>query len=198
MFDFLHWFKKSGRNREFSDAMLIEMVKKGGNDCDTAFEAMQWQFRRLILYKLWNAYQDLGEQTVADCYTDALFSAVQNIQSGSYQQESKLSTYIYRVMENKCLDARRKNTTNKRKGIQVDESLAIAIPEPDPDPRIVRMKALIQLLDEKCRSLLVAYLDGYEMEEMASMFNLAGARSASSRKYQCIEKLKTLFLNERW
>jgi len=138
----------------------------------------------------------LEEEEASDAYTDAFLAVVDNIRSSKFRGESSIKTYLSRIFRNKCVDRSRKNATNKVEWL--DEFPDISDPSKDFLRRLVgeeEMKGisqLIQQLGERCQEILMLSGQGYTPAEIAEKMEFKTARSASSQRYKCLEKLKKL------
>ncbi|MCI4668623.1 MAG: sigma-70 family RNA polymerase sigma factor [Bacteroidia bacterium] len=138
----------------------------------------------------------LDEDEARDAYTDSFLAVVDNITSGKFRGEASLKTYISRIFRNKCVDRFRKNSTVKVEWL--DEFPDISDPSKDFLRKIMgreEMNGLLQWLKqlgERCQELLMLSGQGYSPSEIAEQMDFKTPRSASSQRYKCLEKLKTL------
>jgi RNA polymerase sigma factor (sigma-70 family) len=142
---------------------------------------------------------ELSEDDALSAYADAVLALISHVHQGNFRGESKLSTYLFQIFQHKCVDLLRRNTSQKRKADWVDElphlgdAMKDALGKLIDQEQVERLKALLQKLGESCERLLLYWGEGYSMEEIASLLQFRDAASVKSRKYTCLQKLKTLF-----
>jgi RNA polymerase sigma-70 factor (ECF subfamily) len=184
--------------RQFSDAELMAGIRAGGTQ------------RRLYENKLYEKYQyfitkgtrehRLTEDECASAYSDAMLTVFDNIINGRFEGRSELKTYLYQIFTNKCVDAIRKNTTNRssvNNGPSLDDSL---MQLPDEARSIVqklmaesdveKLHQHLRELGEKCRAMVLAWGEGYSDDEIAQTMNYNSAAVAKTSRLRCIEKLR--------
>lgn len=141
----------------------------------------------------------LSDEEAADCYTEAFLAVVHQIKSGQFRGEASIKTYLSRIFRNKCVDKFRKNTTGRVSWI--DEFPDLADESRDVLRDLYGQEAWMEVtesLDEigkKCKDLLLYSARGYTPAELAESFGFKTARSASTQRYKCLEKLKQLLIS---
>ena len=184
--------------RQLSDAELIAGIRAGGTQ------------RRLYENKLYQKYQSfitdgprkhrLTEDDCASAYSDAMLAIFDHISSGRFEGRSELKTYITQIFNNKCVDAIRKKTTN-RSSVHDAYSLDDPLMQlPDESRSIVQMliaqsdveklQRHLQLLGDKCRSMIISWGEGYSDDEIAQEMGYNSAAVAKTSRLRCLEKLR--------
>ena len=127
---------------------------------------------RAIIARLCRAYAD-NEADFQDYFQEVCLQLWKS--KDNFQQQSKLSTWIYRVTLNVCLSLVRK----KKKGITnldgVEENLSVA-PKPLEDPQQEQLAMLyrqIRQLKEVDRALILLYLEEKSYEEMSQILGIS-------------------------
>ena len=92
-----------------SDATIINAIKGGGQQKELAIRILLKEYVYYIP-KLARQF-NLSEELVTDAYTDALMLTLDHILSGRFRGESKVSTYLYQILFNKCRDLLKKKST---------------------------------------------------------------------------------------
>ncbi len=139
----------------------------------------------------------LSSQAIKDIYADSISSVIWNIETNTFHGQSKISTYLYKILYNKSVDFIRYSSTNKNvQHLELNEDLDS---EPNDPGRILEssldvltVKEEIKSLGEPCYSIIMdwAYW-GYSMAEIASRNVLDNADKAKKKKYYCLQKLRT-------
>ena len=132
-----------------------------------------------------------NEDDAADVLQDALIITCEKIRDGRLMQlSSRPETYIFGVAKNLWYD---RLDANKRRGFTVSlngqESVAEEGDTEEVERHDILQKALGRL-DEQCLKLLrMTVYEKTEMAQVALAFQLANAKSASTKKYRCMENL---------
>ena len=141
----------------------------------------------------------VSQEEALDAYTDAVLVVVDHIISGKFRGESKVSTYLFRIFSNKIVDRVRHHSTEKSESQyhwtdelpMLPERARSALGALIVEEEISVIKYLIERLGEKCRKLIWdSEYWGYDLHEIAEELGLGSARSASTQKYRCMEKLR--------
>lgn len=127
----------------------------------------------------------------------ATFAAVtEAIESGRYQsQTAKVSTYIYKIANNRCSnylrDQIRKNN-KQNPGPELYNNFATVIHN---EEQFSLVRQALNLLTEPCRTLLILfYFEGLKHAEIAEiMDHYKNGDSTKVAKPGCLKKLKRLF-----
>lgn len=181
--------KKNAADDEF-----IAAIQSGGSKRERAVERLIDQYAG-YMHKV-RQKLGLGEMEIQDAYTDAIIVVVNHIENNTFKGESKLSTFLYRIFYNKCVDVFRKNSTNKSSA-----QISYELPEiEDPTQSMLvkmsiqeerhNLERLMDQLGEKCKQILLDWgFWGYSMQEIAERNGLKHADSAKKQKYKCLQKL---------
>ena len=177
-----------------SDADLIDAIRAGGRRRREAETVFFRQYRYLVV-KRPRRYR-LSEEEARDAYTDAVIAVVDHIAAGRFRGESSVKTYLSRIFRNKCVDQHRKNTTVS--GVWTD--LFPELPDASRDflrelmgrEAVQQVMGYLAQVGDRCRQLLLLSGEGYSPAEIAAELGFKSPGSASSQRYKCLEKLKTL------
>ena len=109
-----------------------------------------------------------------DEFNDLRQEVLYNIWKGwdRFRNDSKLSTWIYRVSFNTCISYNRKETKS-RNTLSIDHILEI--PEEEEIPKIEKyniMHGLIQRLSYEDRAIILMWLDEKPYEEIAELMGI--------------------------
>jgi len=123
---------------------------------------------------------------VSDLFQETLINLWKGFES--FRNESKLSTWIYRVAMNTCISADRKK---RRQGSKVPLSMSINLYD-DEDHETKQVRQLherIQRLDLIDRALVMMWLEGMSYEEIADVVGIS-VKNVGVKLVRIKEKLK--------
>ena len=123
---------------------------------------------------------------VSDLFQETLINLWKGFEC--FRNESKLSTWIYRVAMNTCISADRKK---RRQGSKVPLSMNINLyDDEDHETRQVRqLHERIQRLDLIDRALVMMWLEGMSYEEIADVVGIS-VKNVGVKLIRIKEKLK--------
>ena len=186
-----------GKKRTYSDQSIIEGIQKGGADREKAINLLfdnNLGFLHTVRKKLF-----LSLEEAQDAYTDAIVKVASQVRLGKFRGESKLSTYLYKIFYNKCVDVSRKKASNTATWVEeypeLSDPASDLLRNLDVKDEAMQVRRVMEGMGEACKNILLdwAYM-GYSMEEIAQRRNLKTAESARSLKYKCLKKLRELIL----
>ncbi|MEM7368180.1 MAG: sigma-70 family RNA polymerase sigma factor [Bacteroidota bacterium] len=185
------------REKQLSDQQLIEQILAGGRNREAAIV----QLHQANLGFITKSQKVLGikREDALDVYTDAVLVVAERIQGGGFQLSGKLSTFLYRIFWNKCIDQRRKKSIHEVKEDWESMFSGMRTEEKDLLEQIIDLERFqlvmrqLESLGESCRQLIYLgkYLE-YSPAELAEALGLANGKSASSRLHQCMGRLRKL------
>ena len=155
------------------------------------------------------AYQDLVEKKrrkyrlnqndALSIYIDVFQIIVAKIRKN--ESIDKLKAYFNRVFSNKCVDFLKKNkTTTIELPLHFDETVQEQLSNDGIYDRkdIELVKKLLLQLSANCQKVLnYLFLRGWDNEEIAEEMGYSNPRSINERRKKCLEKLRTLFKNDK-
>ncbi len=178
-----------------TDQEIIDNILKGGKTRNEV---------AMYLLKNWNGFgiklakkYHLTSEQQKDVYTDAIVKFISQVDQGQFKGESKLSSYFFSILNNRCVDVLRSASSNKNKATQelheytlVERKAFELIEQKDLSDQV---KLVIQQMGDNCKKVLLDWgFYGYDMTEIANRQNLSNAESARSIKYKCMKKLRAL------
>ena len=125
-------------------------------------------------------------------------AVVEKICLGEFTDAEGLQTYFRRIFFNKCVDASRKNTTNK---MRVHDTEDVADKQHLSSRAVDALKSLmekelvqevlqaISRLDVKCEAILTAWGRGSSAQEIAKVLGYKSAQVVRTSRKRCVEKL---------
>jgi len=126
-----------------------------------------------------------------DMFQDAMTTLWVNVKEGRLVPESDPGGFLYRVAKNKWLDVVRSAAHRHMKVVHdervLDQRMDV---HDDIEERIMRLRGVYDLLDDKCRSVLDQFY--FERKDLATIAAGMGVEEESIRtiKYRCMMKLR--------
>lgn len=145
-----------------------------------------------IIYKLVSLYAADAEEK-KDLYQEILLQAWKSFKS--FRQESKFSTWLYRVSLNTILTQRRKGNI-----IEYKDSIEEFGEERQGEAVVLSdfssVKAIIRRLPETDRAIISMHLDGYENAEISAVIGISNNHVAV-KLYRIKQQLSNYLKTER-
>jgi DNA-directed RNA polymerase specialized sigma24 family protein len=91
----------------WSDKKIIDALLNGGSSKE---DAVNYVMNEFIHYLPTVAKKTgLNREEALDVFTDAIMDMIDQVVTGRFKEESKLSSYFYKIFYFKCVDLFRKN-----------------------------------------------------------------------------------------
>lgn len=140
------------------------------------------------------------DEEAKDVYQEGIIAVYQNIQKGTFKQESKLKTYLYSICRRIWLTELKKkgNFTGK---IQDYENKLEVPPEVEAEmndnhEEYKLMNNCLAQLGEPCQTILHDfYISRLSMQDIADKMNYTNMENAKTQKYKCLQRLKKLYFS---
>jgi RNA polymerase sigma-70 factor (ECF subfamily) len=179
------------------DQEILIAIRRGGSA------------KRIAVHHIFTSHQammgtvksklSLSSEQIKDMYADAVSAVVWNIDTNKFKGDSKLSSYLYKILYNKSVDLIRHNTTNKNIAYEELTGDSSSLVSEDLERKlevsidVEQVKAEILKMGKPCSDILIdwAYW-GYTMNEIAERNELESADKAKKKKYSCMKKLRAL------
>jgi hypothetical protein len=171
----------------WSDKKIIDALLNGGSSKE---DAVNYVMNEFIHYLPTVAKKTgLNREEALDVFTDAIMDMIDQVVTGRFKEESKLSF--------KCVDLFRKKTTNKidyRNELPVSsDSTPLATNKMETDEEIKQLYKYLDQLGDPCKQILLDWgFWGYNMTEIADRAGLESSVQAKDRKYKCLKQLRKL------
>lgn len=178
-----------------TDASVIEDILAGGLRRENAIKIL-FDNHIGFLYKVKRKFF-LPEQDLQDAYVDSIIKLSAQISLGKFRGESKLSTYLYSIFFNKCVDLSRKKQSHsivvEQSTLEMEKSAENLLHLLEVKDKGKWIRKTLDQMGNSCKQVLLdwAYW-GYSMEEIAARNELKNAKTAKSLKYKCLKKLRSL------
>lgn len=185
---------------EKSDASTLEDIRRGGKARESA---VRYLIDRHIgfVYKISRKLR-LDEDQAKDAYLDAVIAVMQQVETGAYRGENKLSSYLYQIFYYKSVDILRKQSTNWENYVedvpdQIDERSDMLL-HLEQQESVNQVAALLEKMGNPCKQILMDWgFWGYQIQEIAERMGVDDPVKISRRKYKCIEALRELLKEKK-
>ena len=148
-----------------SDAELLSAHVAGDR---YAFEALFYRHHRQ-LHRL-ARITSRNPEDAADALQDAMLSAHRS--APAFRHDSAVSSWLYRIVVNACLDRLRRNKTHPTTELE-DDACHVGDPAPRVDTAVVVERALMRLPVEQRAAVVAVDMQGYSVAETARMLGIA-------------------------
>ena len=137
-----------------------------------------------------------SEDDAEDVLQEAVVVLWQRVRSGSFEYQSKLSTFIYATAKNiwfRRLARQRRELPAAEETLDMASSDANPLEEMEENERVMAVQKAMGQIGNPCRDLLLFfYWEERSMEEIAVKLGFANADTVKSKKYQCKKSLEHL------
>jgi RNA polymerase sigma-70 factor, ECF subfamily len=133
-----------------------------------AFEELFYRHRRQ-LYRL-AQITSRNTEDAADALQDAMLKAHRS--APAFRHDSAVSSWLYRIVVNACLDRLRRSKTHPTTALD-DDACHIGDPTPRLDTAIAVERALMRLPVEQRAAVVAVDMQGYSVAETARMLGIA-------------------------
>jgi RNA polymerase sigma-70 factor (ECF subfamily) len=132
-----------------------------------AFEELFLRHQRQ-LYRLARLTSRTGEDA-ADALQDAMLSAHRS--AGSFRNDSAVSSWLYRIVVNACLDRLRRNKNHL--AVELEEGICqVSDPAPRTDTAVVVHRALMRLPVDQRAAVVAVDMQGYSVADAARLLGV--------------------------
>ncbi len=180
--------------RKYTTESIIKAVRQGGRDADRVIDYLYQEHRDSFIRFVQSHNGD--QEDALDVFQDALIVLVNNIERGVFKGDSNIKTYLFSI-------GRRKWYKCFNKKIRLSElnekfSSLPRVHAEDPwqttlgDERNVLIGQLMDRLKEKNKQILLLWMEGYNMTEIAKRLGLKNAQVARNYKSRAMKELMSL------
>jgi RNA polymerase sigma factor (sigma-70 family) len=137
-------------------------------------------------------------QDAEEIFDDAFLVLFSQVKSGSLELTCALSTYLYSICRNIWLDRLRKakrdkSTIESLEFVEIEESVLEMLVHAESHKAIA---SLVKKLGAACQLVLrYFYFERRTMNEIAELMQLQGSNAAKTKKYDCLQQLKKMVMN---
>ena len=129
-----------------------------------------------------------SDADAADAIQEAVFRGW--LHRGALRDDAKFDAWLTRILVNECRNIQRRR---KRRAEPLDEARAAALEQPPPDPALY--DALAALPERLRLPLVLHYLEGYPLRDIASIIGVAQT-TVKSRLHQARGALRRALSEE--
>lgn len=183
----------------YTDTELLEGLASG----DRKAVAALYKLYHGVLTK-WILSRGGLETDAEDVFQEALVVIFEKAKSPEFCLTCKLSTYLFAISKRLWFKKMEKsasyislNTEDEEEdrlgGANYEEDLKVHL---EKEEQFVQLNVALDQLGEPCKSLLQSfYVDGKNMNEIATQFHYTNAENAKTQKYKCLNRLKKIYFS---
>jgi RNA polymerase sigma factor (sigma-70 family) len=137
-------------------------------------------------------YRNAGVEDARDLFHEAFIILLEKIEIGEHQEKFSIRNYLIGIAKNlwnnKLNSRKRESVTDDFTAFEDWDSVSC---EEDylADEKKNLVRDLLGAIDEKCKKILLLWMNSYKMEEIATTLNLSSHKIARKYKYRCHKKL---------
>jgi len=197
------FWKKKPTQTQYTDSELIKALKEGG---PTRERATTYLYKKHfnIVNELIQEY-NLSKEACIDLYTETIIIVKNNIIQDNFKEKSRISTYLFSIFRNKCIDLVRKNIRLRQQDTFASSTNIDSFKNSSATPlqrlitkeEVESLKELIAQMGSVCRQLLKLWL--YEQADhkyIAKRLGFKNSNTVSSKKHVCYARLKQMVKNK--
>ncbi len=185
-----------GRKKNNTERVVRE-IREGGKSAEKAVEHLYEAYRSNFVRFVQSHNGD--QEEALDVFQDAIIAVINNIERGAFKGESNIKTYLFSIGRRKWY----KRFNKKMRDVELNQQLRTipAVTTEDPwtatisDERVVIVRKLMNQLKEKNRRILLLWMEGYNMTDIARLMGLKNAQVARNYKSRAMKELTTLLDN---
>jgi RNA polymerase sigma factor (sigma-70 family) len=190
----------TGSNR-YTDQELIDRLRQSGTDKRRSEDQLFNRFSYFIREGM--TKHALSEDESFNAYSDTILAALDNMNRDHFEARASIKTYLYQIFHNKCVDLLRKRTTNKNtvhraemisdRLMQLSDSARSIVQTLIDKADWSRLREKLNVLEEKCRQILMFWSDNYSDKEIATFLQYKTADVVKTSRLRCLERLRKLY-----
>jgi RNA polymerase sigma-70 factor (ECF subfamily) len=174
------------------DEMIIAQILQGGTAKERCVQYLlkaHVGFMHKVRMKL-----GLSEEEAVFAYHDALTRLIEQVETGKFKGDSRLSSFFYSILYHKGIDSlrlRKKETMDSLSGIQDPGSSPLSAMEGLLlDEKMDHLRFHLKKMGDKCRQILLDWgYWGFSMKEIAERNDLKNEQTAKAMKHKCLTQL---------
>jgi RNA polymerase sigma factor (sigma-70 family) len=180
----------------YTDTELLEGLASGDRNAIVAL----YKLYHSVLKK-WILSRGGLESDAEDVFQEALVVIFEKAKSPEFCLTCKLSTYLFAISKRLWFKKIEKSSNylslsedddNDKLGAY-EEDLGIHL---EKEEQFTLLGKSMDQLGEPCKSLLHAfYVDGKNMQDIATQFHYTNAENAKTQKYKCLNRLKKIYFS---
>ena len=189
----------------YSDSEIIEGLQAGGASFEK-YALILYRTCKRYIHKARNKFPNLNEADLHDAYIDAVDAVIRKVLANQFDEDlAKLSTLLYQIFSNKCIDQLRRISNYKNTWQRTLDSITEDLPVQAQDflqtimanEEMTDVTQAMDKLGAPCKDLIMDFdYWGFKPDEVAERRGYKSGKSASQAKYRCLEDLRKLMNKE--
>lgn len=182
------------RRKKYTTQSIVEAIRAGGEDASKAIDYLYDQYRDNFIRFVHLRNGD--KEDALDVFQDTVIILVNNIERGIFKGQSNIKTYLFSIGKKLWY---KKFNKKVREGEAIKEMTAeYEIPTTDPwlgtlnDERGHFVKSIVGRLKENHQKILMLWMQGHDMKEIAAQMGLKNAQVARNYKSRAMKELNML------
>lgn len=179
---------------EYNEIALLEgLARQDKKAIETIYKENYSLIQALVLNNNGSA------DDAKDIFQEAMIVLYQKVQSGTFELNCQLKTFVYSVCRRLWLKKLAQQNRyvvfdNHENGVLIEDEVE---EHERKNTEFLMMEKAMQNIGEPCKSLLEAfYLQKKGMQEIAATFGYTNSDNAKTQKYKCLGRLKKLFFSQ--
>jgi RNA polymerase sigma-70 factor (ECF subfamily) len=190
--------REPAASRTPNDAVVVERARAGDHE---AFRVLVERYQGRLFRLALRVLRD--EEQARDAVQDAFLKVYRSL--GRFEGRSSFYTWVYRLVMNQCLDARRRDRSDRHVEFEDERSVELgpdAGGDPDPEPaaalergelRSQMQRAIAALPQDARRTFLLREVDGLSYAEIARSLRIPKG-TVMSRLHYARRRLRAALL----
>ena len=176
-----------------ADEVVVEYIKSGGPERMTALEQIHSRpglRDRIITYV---SYHGGKNEDGHDIFIEAILTSERNIRNNRFKEDSTIATYAFGVAKKLWANKLR---VKKQDTLPLDKFFDGLTDFQNPELILISeeinegLLKVIELLSEKCRSVIKLWSNGVKYKDIANELNVENTSQLRKMKYDCQQKLR--------
>ena len=183
--------------QQLEDGHILLAIRRGGISKERCINSLFKQHHKLVLYGQRRYKLTLIQSK--EVYLDSLLALSSAIEQDRFKGGSKISTYLFRIFENRCKNKVRDSMRYEAKYEWVYEIPQLSDRARDMlkkmiiDEQMEWLEKLMEKIGKKCRKIIMmSEFLGYSLEEIGEKLQISSRGAVATTKYRCIQKLRSL------
>lgn len=180
--------------KQYSDQELLAGLKEKGIGHERWVKRLLHQYGGYV-YKGVKKF-NISKEAAKDAYIDAVTAVSRQIREGKFREDSKLSTYMFRIFSNYCIKQHHKDQRKQHWSPEIPnlpDAAQNRLEELIVSEKINRLYHWLDQLGSTCKQILILRdFQHVSPEEIAQTIGFKTAQSVSSKRYKCLEQLRKL------
>lgn len=186
------------KGRQFTDGMLLEILKSGKAPDEAIRQLYRSQFSVTKAYINQNSGSD---EDAEDIFQEVILTFIELVRQNKFRGESSIATFLYAITRNTWLNELKKRGRSKLRDEKFEKAKDST--EMDVSHYIVNRELKTQLLKvvdslgETCKKILLAfYYDNLAIKDILQTLSYENEQVVRNKKYKCLKQLEQMLATE--